>query len=529
MKKNDIKLLKDKNGELTSDPSNVENVQKLLNNTGCGFCLAKFTQVTMHLGTGHVHSCHHPKMHKIPLDELKEDYRALFNTKHLKTARKEMLNNQKPSECDYCWRIEDDNNISDRSFKSMKSWALDRHDDIIASTGDENITPTYLEVSFSNACNMSCLYCGPEFSTTWVNDLKQKGPMKVLEGLADNERWVQGWQDLDNLAYKNKDYNPYIEAFWKWFPEIYSKLEHYRITGGEPLMSKETFKTMDWIFENPNDKLDFSINTNLGVVDSIWDRFIDKLVTIKDNKVKSVTIYTSVEGYGERAEYVRRGLDFEVFKKRYEQLASLGNVKVVIMAAYNVLSITSFGKLLEWQLEMKKKYHFNTPVLWWEENLPFSFREGMSNNELKKRSPSHVVPLGLDIPYLRHPRFLDAQISTDKLVQDYMLPTMDYMAANTIDNKWQMHLSFELNEMYKLKSITEHRLKISWTTKPGTAEHYKTVIKPRAELYDFLNVKDSRDGTNFLETFPEMAEFYEECRLAKEVVKSKIITVDNVV
>ena len=82
MKKNDIKLLKDKNGELTSDPSNVENVQKLLNNTGCGFCLAKFTQVTMHLGTGHVHSCHHPKMHKIPLDELKEDYRALFNTKH---------------------------------------------------------------------------------------------------------------------------------------------------------------------------------------------------------------------------------------------------------------------------------------------------------------------------------------------------------------------------------------------------------------------------------------------------------------
>jgi hypothetical protein len=54
---------------------------------------------------------------------------------------------------------------------------------------------------------------------------------------------------------------------------------------------------------------------------------------------------------------------------------------------------------------------------------------------------------------------------------------------------------------------------------------------PRAELYDFLNVKDSRDGTNFLETFPEMAEFYEECRLAKEIVKSKYktTTVDNVV
>ena len=143
-----------------------------------------------------------------------------------------MLTNQKPSECDYCWRIEDDGNLSDRSFKSMKPWALDRHDEIIESTGDENITPTYLEVSFSNACNMSCLYCGPEFSSKWVEDLKQKGPMKVLEGLGENERWVQGWQDLDTLNYKNREENPYVEAFWKWFPEIYSSLETYRITGG---------------------------------------------------------------------------------------------------------------------------------------------------------------------------------------------------------------------------------------------------------------------------------------------------------
>ena len=522
MKKNDIKLLKDKNGELTSDPSNVENVNKLLNNKGCGFCLAKFTQVTMHLGTGYMHSCHHPKMHKIPLDELQEDYRALFNTKHLKKARKQMLTNQKPSECDYCWRIEDDGNLSDRSFKSMKPWALDRHDEIIESTGDENITPTYLEVSFSNACNMSCLYCGPQFSSKWVEDLKQKGPMKVLEGLGKDEHWVQGWQDLDTLNYKNREENPYVEAFWKWFPEIYSSLETYRITGGEPLMSKETFRSMDWIAENPNEKLDFSINTNLGVPDKLWQKFIEKLKKIKNNKVKGVTIFTSCEAWGKRAEYIRRGLDFELFKTRYEELASLGNVKVVVMAAYNVLSISSFQQFLEWQLEMKKKYNFNSAVLWWEDNVPFKFREGPSNVELKKNSPSHILPLGIDIPYVRHPRFLDAQISTDQLVQDFMIPTMNYMANNTVDNKWMMHTSFELNEMYKLKQITDHRMSITHSIEPNTPHHYKTIIMPRAELYDFLNVKDSRDGTNFLETFPEMAKFYEECRLAKEIVRSKI-------
>jgi hypothetical protein len=74
-------------------------------------------------------------------------------------------------------------------------------------------------------------------------------------------------------------------------------------------------------------------------------------------------------------------------------------------------------------------------------------------------------------------------------------------------------------------------MSITHSIEPNTPHHYKTIIMPRAELYDFLNVKDSRDGTNFLETFPEMAEFYEECRLAKEIVKSKYktTTVDNVV
>lgn len=521
MKKDDFEWLTDKNDELTSDPVNVENVTKLLNSKGCGFCLAKFTQVTMHLGTGYVHSCHHPKMHKIPLDELANDYRALFNTEHLKQARKEMLNDQKPSECDYCWRIESDGNLSDRSFKSKNKWALEHHDTIVNYTGSENIAPTYLEVSFSNVCNMSCLYCGPEFSSKWVEDLKQNGPIKVLEN-TPTERWVQGWQDLDNLNIPNREHNPYIEAFWKWFPEVYPNLETYRITGGEPLMSKETFRSMDWLAENPNPKLDFSINTNLSVPDKLWDTFIEKLTKIKDNTVKGVTVFTSVEAWGKRAEYLRRGLDFEIFKKRYEQLASLGNVKVVIMAAYNVLSITSFKDLLEWQLEMKKKYNYNSAVFWWEENTPYIFREdGQRNTDLKAKNSSHVFPLGLDIPYLRHPPFLDAQICSDKMVQDYMIPAMNFMAENTVDNKWAMHLSFEINELFKLKNITDHKMSITYSVHPGTEDYFKKITHPRAEFFDFINAKDRRDGTDFLEVFPEMEEFYLECHKAKQEVEQR--------
>jgi hypothetical protein len=33
------------------------DVKKNLDDVGCGFCLAKWTQVTMHLQLGHTHSC----------------------------------------------------------------------------------------------------------------------------------------------------------------------------------------------------------------------------------------------------------------------------------------------------------------------------------------------------------------------------------------------------------------------------------------------------------------------------------------
>ena len=116
-KLNDVIWLRYDNGQVQANHGdNFKTAKNLLDSTGAGFCLAKFTQVTMHLGTGMTHSCHHPVPHKIPLEEIAMDPAALFNTKHLKQARKEMLEGKRPKECDYCWRIEDSGGHSDRFF-----------------------------------------------------------------------------------------------------------------------------------------------------------------------------------------------------------------------------------------------------------------------------------------------------------------------------------------------------------------------------------------------------------------------------
>ena len=112
---------------MTADRFQVDNqeTKDFLNNVGCGFCLAKWTQVTIHLASGLTHSCHHVGAHKIPLEELKDNPSALHNTKQKKMRRKEMLDGKRPNECDYCWRIEDNtDNFSDRVYKSgdLFSW-----------------------------------------------------------------------------------------------------------------------------------------------------------------------------------------------------------------------------------------------------------------------------------------------------------------------------------------------------------------------------------------------------------------------
>jgi hypothetical protein len=511
-KLNEVMWIKDASGQIGNGPENIENVKNLLNDTGCGFCLAKFTQVTMHLGTGLVHSCHHPAAHKVPVEELANNPGALFNSNHLKSARTDMFNNVKTKECDYCWRVEGNNGSSDRYYKSVESWALEHHDEILEKGPLAEYYPSYLEVDFSNVCNFACIYCGPEFSSKWTETLKQKGAIKLLDGTR-HEQWAQGWQkNLDELTYRARDFNPYVDAFWKWFPEAYKHLKVYRITGGEPLMSKETFKSMDWLIENPNPELEFNINSNLGVPDKLWNQFIEKTKLLLEKKsVKRFTVFTSVDGWGKRAEYARVGMDFELFKKRYEEILELGNVRLVIMCTFNILSLSSIKELLEWQALMKRKYNACNAAVQWEIDTGFNLSSGPGTYQDRKvKSPDHFATVGIDMPYLRHPEFLDAQYADHELVQQYLIPAINYMAENTCQMSWNAHQGFEPYELDKFKRVV---MNIMYFVK-SNADTEKVKVT-RAKFYDFITDIDARHGQNFLETFPEMTAFWEKCVAAK--------------
>ena len=92
---------------MTDEVIKIKQTRDELNKVSPSFCLAKWYQSTLHLQYGHTHSCHHPRTHQVPLDELKQNPSALHNTEYKKSQRQLMLKGVRPPECQYCWNVED--------------------------------------------------------------------------------------------------------------------------------------------------------------------------------------------------------------------------------------------------------------------------------------------------------------------------------------------------------------------------------------------------------------------------------------
>ena len=100
-------------------------VRDKLNGQGCGMCLNKWTQVTLHLQLGRTHSCHHPRTHPISTKEISvRNPSTLHNTRYKKLRRKEMLSGERPQNVITVGGVEDNSDrFSDRTFKSGESWS----------------------------------------------------------------------------------------------------------------------------------------------------------------------------------------------------------------------------------------------------------------------------------------------------------------------------------------------------------------------------------------------------------------------
>jgi organic radical activating enzyme len=336
---------------------NVEFIQfrdQVIDPISPSFCAAKWYNATIWLGAGMTASCHLPPAHSIPLKELKKSYKALHNTEHKKNFRKMMLKGERPSECEYCWKIEDlgEHQISDRVLQSKRYSVEDiKALPQVDPAAQEDIELKTLEISFDRTCNFSCSYCNPAFSSTWVKDIIKHGPYKGLK--SDGQEHYDSTADWGQV-YKADEDNPYLQAFWQWWPELSKSLQELRITGGEPLLSPHVWKLMNWLTspENTDLKLDFAINTNLGVKSALIEDLINY-----SHQIKNMSLYTSGETVGSHAEYIRDGLNYKTWQQMVEKTANEGQFKQVhIMMTVNALALFKMSEFLDWVVQIKRDF-----------------------------------------------------------------------------------------------------------------------------------------------------------------------------
>ncbi len=456
-----------------NDRESIAKAREKLNAVSPSFCVAKWLNSTIHLHLGRTHSCHLPGHHAITLKDIKKDPSGIHNTGEKKEQRKMMMQGKRPSGCQSCWNIEDlpGDHFSDRHYMAHYFWARPHFGEVLEKGHKESINPRYLEISFSSSCNFKCSYCSPSYSSSWEKEVREYGPYMLMANPIYLEPKMLKFMNEMPIP---EEGNPYIESFWKWWPNLREDLKVFRITGGEPLLSKDTLKVFEEIKKSPLPELEFSINTNLGIPEVTFNKYLDHVKEILDHgKVRRFVMYTSIDTFGEQAEYIRHGLDFNIFQERVVRYLETGpKAHLSFMCTFNALSVFHYEKFLEWVLELRQRFGQKRDIF-------------------------------VDIPYLRFPRFMNVQILPPSY-HHYVEKLVRYMRANRKSES--IPHGFNDGEVAKMERI------YAWMIEPYKNDQgevvEKKLTKHQKDFRRFFREHDKRRGTDLLKVFPELEDFW---------------------
>ena len=278
--------------------------------------------------------------------------------------------------------------------------------------------------------------------------------------------------------FEREEENPYVDAFWEWWPDMYKDLNILRVTGGEPTMHTSTWKLLKKIDDEPMPWLELNVNSNLGTKTKLVERLSTSVKKLCDeDKLESFKLYTSLDTWGERAEYTRTGLDLELWEKNFHTYLTTTDSPLLIMVTFNLFCVTSFTSLLEKILEWRKTYG------WYEE----------------KTEDKHRVRF--DTPYLRDPIQYDMNILPKEDFMPYMYESLKFMEEHTDDERSDRFSTIEYEKFKRVVVYMEN-----------TTYDEDRLIEGRRDFYNFFNELDDRREADILSVYPELLDFYKLCQ-----------------
>jgi hypothetical protein len=248
------------------------------------------------------------------------------------------------------------------------------------------------------------------------------------------------------------------------------------MTGGEPLMDRNTYRVFDYVLALPNPELHLNITSNFSVESEIFEKYIWYAKELCNNKrIEHFMQYVSLDAIGYRAEYIRHGLNMgrlsNYVHRFLDEIPDRNSVTFII--TMNNLSLTTFQDLLEYILLLRKQFSTDYQRVWF------------------------------DTPVLRRPQWQSLQILPEEYVNQLEKVT-DWMETKLVtkDNPYVGFDDFQVQRM---------RRNIDWM-KEGALIPESDLHRRRADFYRFFQEHDRRRNTNFLRTFPEMTDWWNECK-----------------
>ena len=256
----------------------------------------------------------------------KQSLQDIWNGEEMRKIRMNMLQDKTSPECRRCYELEENGmwtlrKSSNENFKHHMDKVEQTSDD--GSAGDVNMA--YMDIRFSNLCNLKCRSCGPQFSSSWFED------HKATHGDPGHPKILQVRDDM--LSFMD-ELNPLLES-----------VERVYWAGGEPLITKEHYDILDkWISMGKRDvKMDYTTN---------FTQMFYKRKTAFEywNSFEHVRVAASLDANHTRGEYLRKNMDWsQVVQNRKDMIEQCPHVYFELtptVSVYNVLNLPDFHK--EW-------------------------------------------------------------------------------------------------------------------------------------------------------------------------------------
>jgi len=363
----------------------------------------------------------------------------VWNSNRVKQTRLKMMNSEIVPECVKCVEQES------RGYASMRS--TDNKEHFFSQTtsdGSVSLKPTTMELHYGNVCNLKCRMCSQNYSNQIGKELLEIGQedKNFIEWVVKESGNVNNWTNSLSVEYswfQNTKTKNKLNEF------ISKNIETLTVIGGEPTIIPEFYDLFEYCEKQDTLKnKHFTIVTNLTNTNPKMVQWLPKL--------KSWTIWASIDGLNERTEYIRYPSNFNKVEenlKFYQSLVQEDKGFIMLSPAIQLLNIDQLDELLEWYIDLSgDRFGKNMNVSW----LAQVWYPRICNYDIAPKDYRHQIADKLEKK--------KEYFSQWKNISTYYNSQIKNLRSNTIDIDTATHLQkafIKYNDR-----LDAHRKKLTW-------------------------------------------------------------------